>query len=114
MASQTDVGNEFAAPSTASFGESTGENSEDAIAIQRQVLVPASATSTDTPNGCKPAQTDQEEGLQSPARNMADIIGNAAASAGSTPLSYEMVTMSPEKEAQMTQTEEMKKIPKTP
>ena len=113
MASLTGVGNEFAAPSTASFGESNEENHED-VTIHRQVLVPASVASPDTLSGCKPVKADQEESFQSPARNMADMIGNAAASAGSTPLSYEMVTMSPEKEAQKTQSEDMKVIPKLP
>ena len=113
MASLTNVGNEFAAPSTASFGESNEENLEDAT-IHRQVLVPANVVSPDILNENKPAQADQEESCQSPARNMADMIGNAAASAGSTPLSYEMVTMSPVKEAQTTHPEDTKKIPELP
>ena len=106
-------GNEFAAPSTASFGGSNEENLEDAT-IHRQVLVPATVTSPDALNENEPVQVDQEESLRSPARSMADVIGNAAASAGSTPLSYEMVTMSPVKEAQTPQPEEVKKIPELP
>ena len=42
MASLTN-GNEFAAPSTASFGESNEENVED-VTIHRQILVPATVT----------------------------------------------------------------------
>jgi hypothetical protein len=45
---------------------------------------------------------------------MADMIGNAATSANSTPLSYEMVTMSPEKDEQKTRQEEEVKIPRFP
>ena len=105
MASQTGVGNDFAAPSTASFGESNEENHEEMTA-RHHVLVPALVASYNTPSGCRPAQADQEESFQSPARNMADMIGNTAASADSTPMSYEMVTMSPDKEAKETQAEE--------
>ena len=73
------------------------------MTIHRQILVPATVTSPEALNENSPVQADQEEGLHSPARSMADMIGNAAASAGSTPLSYEMVTMSPVKDAQTTQ-----------
>ena len=81
-------GNEFAAPSTASFGDSNEENVED-MTINRQFLVPATVASPE-------AQS---------VNSMADMIGNATASANSTPLSYEMVTMSPEKDEQKTRQE---------
>ena len=50
MASLTNVGNEFAAPSTASFGGSNEDNLEDAT-IQKQVLVPATAVHLNRPRG---------------------------------------------------------------
>ena len=95
MASLTN-GNEFAAPSTAPFGESNEENVEDTT-VQGQVLLPATVATPGGLNENKTAQVEEDDRSHSPARSMADMIGNAAASAGSTPLSYEMVTMSSER-----------------
>ena len=75
------IGNEFAAPSTASFGESNEENVEDTT-IHRQILVPATVTSPEALNENSSVQAEQEEGPHSPARSMADMIGNAATSMG--------------------------------
>ena len=76
-------GNEFAAPSTASFGESNTGSVEETTG-RVQTLVPAVVAPGSA--GTEPLNnTDQ---------TMADAIGNATASTGSTPLSYEMVTIS--------------------
>ena len=85
MASLDNFGNEFAAPSTASFGGSNEENLEDTV-IQKQVLVPASVASSDRLSGYKSAHEGQLESHASPAANMTDMFGNAAASSGDTPL----------------------------
>ena len=106
-------GNEFAAPSTASFGDSNEENVEDTT-INRQILVPATVTSPEALHVNRSAQATQDESRHSPARNVADMIGNAATSANSTPLSYEVVTMSPVQDEPKTQQEEEMKIPKLP
>ena len=112
MASLTN-GNEFAAPSTASFGGSNEENLED-TSVQGQVLLPATVATPGGLNENQTAQADEDDRSHSPARSMADMIGNAAASAGSMPQSYEMVTMSPEKGPQTTLPEEVSKILEPP
>ena len=55
MASVNEFRDEFAAPSTASFGGSTEEHTEDVhVNVSKQFLVPASVTSPDLLGGCKP------------------------------------------------------------
>ena len=81
-------GNEFAAPSTASFGGSNEGSAEEAtgrVQTFTPVVVARDGAGSDT-------QSNRSQ-------SMADAIGNATASAGSTPLSYDMVTMSPVKDA---------------
>ena len=80
-------GNEFAAPSTASFGDSNNEESAETATTGTRVLAPA----IPAPGGATSSNQT------SPARSMADVIGNVESSSGSTPVSYEVVTMSPVK-----------------
>ena len=76
------VGSEFAAPSTASFGDSN-EGYVDEANGRAITLAPA------VPTGAAGS------GQQSASPTMADAIDNAVASIHSTPFSYDVVTMSP-------------------
>ena len=98
MASVGEHRDEFAAPSTASFGGSTEEQSEDVhVNASKHIVVPAPTLAPDLLGGCKPVKEDpSEQRVQTrDARNMADMIGNAAASSGVSPLSYEQVVLTP-------------------
>ena len=55
MASVHEHRDEFAAPSTASFGGSTEEHAEDVhVNASKQFVVPASVIAPDLLGGCKP------------------------------------------------------------